>query len=187
MKGQRRDDAAFSFVTGFFRSVRALFLAKRVADRSADTKYVIGVETGIIYDVVEVSFGAHKVVSENPVADTEAGVKQELVAVEVGGAPRGKVAGAIYVVEKKSLSADSCHDLRVGSVGQVRSEYAVEVIKNGPIFLVAVVKMFFIGVGELSAVAEAVGENMDDAEAGIESALFRRGNVALGSADVLGG
>lgn len=63
-----------------------LFVAKSVADGSAHPKYVIGVEIGVVYDVVEVSFGAHKVVPPRGVADADAKVKEELIVVKVGGA-----------------------------------------------------------------------------------------------------
>jgi hypothetical protein len=63
-----------------------LSAAKGVADGSADPKHVIGVKTAVVHDVVEVSFGAHEEMSPHGVADAAAKMKQELIAIKVGGA-----------------------------------------------------------------------------------------------------
>lgn len=90
------------------------------------------------------------------------------------------------VIEKYGLSPDPGHDFGVSSFGHVRGKYTVEVVKNGTVFLVAVIEMLLVAVGKFSAIAIAVLKNPDDAEAGIKPALLRRGKVTLGSSDVLG-
>jgi hypothetical protein len=54
------------------RRLWMLFAAKSVADGSTDAKDVIGVKIAIVYDVVQVSFGAHEQVPPHGVADAAA-------------------------------------------------------------------------------------------------------------------
>jgi hypothetical protein len=167
--------------------LRRLFETEGVADRSTDTQHVIGVEFGIVHDVVQVSFGTNEEVLPHPVADVGAHIKEKMIRVKVGGATYGEIATAGGTVKEDPLAANPGHEVSVHSVAQVRREYRVYVIKDWAICLKAVVGLLLVGGGELCAVAVMVFENAVEAEAGIQPALLWRRQESFRSVGVLGG
>jgi hypothetical protein len=167
--------------------LRRLFETERVADRSTHTEHIIGVEFGIVHDVVEVSFGTDEEMFPQAVTDVGANMKEKVIGVKVGGATYGEIATAGGTVKEDPLAANPGHEISVHSVAQVRREYRVYVIKDWAIFLKAVVGLLCVGGGEFRAVAVVVFENAVEAEAGIQPALLWRRQESLGSILVLGG
>ena len=74
----------------------------------------------------------------------------------------------------------------VGFVEQVGSIDRIDVVKNGTISLVTVIKLSVVAIGKFCAVAVMVPTNVDDAEAWIKSALLRWRKVTHRSRRILG-
>ena len=166
-----------------------------VTDRSAESKYVIGVEIGgVIEDAVVISFGADKEFPPHAVVESPTHVKQKVIAVQMGGATGRVTAVAVGVVVKHGLATRADGEDGAGSLRhpggervQMGCEYEVEVIEHGAILLIAVVVPFLVSKGKFGVVAEAVLEDAIEAGAGVDSASLRWGQVGQGSVVVLGG
>ena len=90
------------------------------------------------------------------------------------------------VIEKYGLPPDSGHEFGVSFVEQVGSIDRIDVVKNGTIRLVTVIKLSLVAIGKFCAIAVMVPTNVDDAEARIESTLLRRRKVTHRSRRILG-
>lgn len=90
------------------------------------------------------------------------------------------------VIEKYGLSADSGRELGVGFVEQVGCIDRIDIVKNGAIGLVTVIKLPVVAIGKFCAVAVMVRPQVDDAEAWIESTLLRWRKVTDRSRRIFG-
>jgi hypothetical protein len=178
------DAAFFIFQRPFWKP--DLFGNEDVSDGSAYAEYVIGVELRVVLNVVVVTFGAHKKVAEEVIADAASDVFHEVVtAGEVDTS--GSVAGG-QLVEEIAGDADPSGDIEAELLRQFRLEESVHIGEDGAVVLVAVVAGLFISPGSLDVEAEAMLEADDvDADVGEKAAFFERGMEIHQIAGFIGG
>jgi hypothetical protein len=113
---QRRTDAAFLYfqAENLVPTTSKLFATEGVADGSTNTKNVVGVEVGgVIYDAIEMSFGADKEAPPHGVADVGAEVEEKVIAVKMGVATCREIAIAEWAIEKYALATNARHEVGV--------------------------------------------------------------------------
>ena len=83
------------------RRRQAYIATPGVSDRNPHSEEVVGVELGVVDDVIPMGFGAGKEIAPEVIPDTRASMKQQVGAVEVGNAAAGnQIAIAKFVVEE---------------------------------------------------------------------------------------
>ena len=141
------------------------------------------------------SFGANEEAAPDVVANAASDVREEVGGAEVGEtsvgvdgiATAGLTVGTGLIVESGANATDSGHEFGVCFGRNAGDEDGIGVEENGAISLKAVVEAFLGADGDFGVEPEILVENVIGADAGIEAGFFRRRQVGLGGAGVLGG
>lgn len=105
----------------------------------------------------------------------------------MGGAAGGIRAVAVRIIERYALAAGTSHEFADDSLSQAGREHRIKVVEEGTELLKVVIDPLLVAKGKLRVVAEATLADAGEADAGVDPALFRRRQIALGSGSVLGG
>src|SRR5260370_556066 len=117
--------------------LRELVGTEGVADRCAEADQVVGMELGVVLDVIVANLGTDKNVAPNVVADAAAKIFHEVIAAGVVDAA-GDIARG-WEIESSAGDADSGHQVEAKVLAQTRLEKGVDVGQDGAGLLIAVV------------------------------------------------
>ena len=119
---------------------RPILATPGVSDRNAHPEQVVGVELRVVDDVIPMSFGTGEEIAPEVIPDTDAGMKQEVGAVQVDAAPAGnQIAIAKFVVEEHRLAADAGHEIATDFVCEPGCVNRIQVIEKWAVRLEAVI------------------------------------------------
>ena len=153
--------------------LRELVGTEGVADRCAEADQVVGMELGVVLDVIVANLGTDKNVTPNVVADAAAKIFHEMIAAGVvdaaGDITRGRQ------IESSAGNADSGNQVEAQFLAQTRLEKRVDVGQDGAVGLIAVVVCLSrpercFGAKAQAPVAEA---NQVAADVDVAAAMFR--------------
>jgi hypothetical protein len=163
-----------------------IFGRQAVADGSAHAAYVAGAEFGIVMDQVEVRFRTYKEAMPHVIADAASDMAHEVVAAGVVSA--GKITTVIVLLVKAdAFAADSRHQVEAGFLPNFGLVKRVEIVKNRPVRLVAVIETLRGLPVDLAVKTQAILKHHAGADTRISSALFRLQGEGLGRRVVIAG
>src|SRR5260370_42288627 len=117
--------------------LRELVGTDGVADRCAQADQVVGMEFGVVLDVIVANLRTDKNVAPNVIADAATKVFHEMIAAGVVNAAGDITRG--WEIESSAGDADSGHQVEAKFLAQTRLEKGVDVGQDGAVLLIAVV------------------------------------------------
>src|SRR5437660_536599 len=144
-----------------------------ISDGGADADHVVGVELGVVVNVVIANLGADEDVAPNVVADTAAEIFHEVIVAGVVDAA-GDVARGRRKIETGAGDADAGNKVEAEFLAHTRLEECVEAGQDRAVGFIAVVVRLPYPEGGFDVQAEAAVLESDDvtADADVRATLF---------------